>query len=208
MNHKLTLVLVLLLLSVPFIAISQGERKLSKNFTFVITGKLDTVSTFSITQRVKRSGWGEFSGALTQTLISNGYPVVTENSVTPHGVTIIVDYGRGFFAGKMQYFDLRGQLLNQLNNSEVIGSFSYDGRFNPDDIANAIATELKKKNLTVIKEEEKVTVLKEEVKATKETKTGDVKTKEERLIELKALFDKGLITKEEYELARKKIIED
>ena len=108
----------------------------------------------------------------------------------------------------MQYFDLRGQLLNQLNNSEVIGSFSYDGRFNPDDIANAIATELKKKSLTVIKEEEKVTVLKEEVKATKETKTGDVKTKEERLIELKALFDKGLITKEEYELARKKIIED
>ena len=189
-------------------AFCQGERKLSKNFSFVITGKLDTVSTFTITQRVKRSGWGEFSGALTQSLIRNNFPVVTESLTTSHGIKIVIDYGRGFFAGKMQYFDLRGQLVNQTNNSEILGTFNYDGRFNPDDIADAVAAELKKKNLIVVKEEQIQATVKEEAPVKKETPSNGIKSKEEKLLELKALFDKGLITKEEYDQARKKIIEE
>lgn len=187
---------------------AQGQRKLSKNFSFVITGKLDTVSTFSISQRTKRSGWGEFSGAMTQSLISNGFTVVNKNINSTHGILIIVDYGRGFFAGKMQYFDLRVQLFNQVDNSEVIGTFNYDGRFNPDDIADAITAELKKKNLTIIKEEQKQVVIKDESSVKNEVKPIVHNSKEEKLIELKTLFDKGLITKEEYDQARKKIIEN
>jgi hypothetical protein len=40
--------------------LAQGERKLNKNFSFAVTGKMDTVASYKITQRVKRSGWGGF----------------------------------------------------------------------------------------------------------------------------------------------------
>ena len=208
LQMNLKLIWTLLAVFISLSAISQGERKLGKHFSFVVTGKLDTVSSFSIVQRVKRSGWGEFSGALTQSLIAKNFSVVGENLAAPHGISIVIDYGRGFFASKMQYFDLRGQIVSQINNSEVVGSFSYEGRFNPDEIADAIADELKKKNLIVIKEEQTQAVINKEIPVKRETKLTGVKSKEDKLAELKDLFDKGLITKEEYEQARKKIIEE
>jgi hypothetical protein len=204
---KLKFIYTVIVLAIFGSAIAQGERKLNKHFTFVITGKLDTVASFSISQRVKRSGWGEFSGALTQALIAKGYSVVAENFTAPHCVNIVIDYGRGFSASKMQYFDLHGQFVSQINNAEVIGSFSYEGRFNTDDIADAIASELQKKNIIIIKEEQFQTATKQEVQPKREPRSNGTKSKEDKLAELKGLLDKGVISKEEYDDARKKIIE-
>ena len=203
MKYKIILTLTAIIITCTVIA--QGEKKLDKNFSFVITEKLDTVAAFSIEARVKRSGWGEFYGALTQALISKGFSVINrENLNSKHSFNIVIDYGRGFSGSKMHYFDLRGQIIDVHNNSDVLGTFSYDGRFNPDDIANAIASSLKNKNLNIVKEEQKKTeVVKSEVQS---NQTG--KSKEDRLRELKNLYEKELITKEEYEKAKQKILEE
>ena len=130
MKYKIIFALTAIMISCSVIA--QGEWKLDKNFSIVITQKLDTIASFSIETRVKRSGWGEFYGSLTQAFIAKGFPVINkENLNSKHSFSIIIDYGRGFFASKMQYFDLRGQIIDINNNSEVLGTFSYNGRFIP-----------------------------------------------------------------------------
>jgi hypothetical protein len=203
MQHKIILILSAIIISLTVVA--QGERKLDKNFSFVITEKLDTIASFSIDTRVKRSGWGEFYGAFTQALIAKGFSVINKESLSSiHSYSIIIDYGRGFFAGKMQYFDLRGQIININKNSEVLGTFSYDGRFNPDEISVAIASTLKNKNPVIVKEEQK----KPEIIKNEPPGNQSGKSKEERLKELKNLFEKDLITKEEYEKAKQKILEE
>ena len=154
MKYKIIFALTAIMISCSVIA--QGEWKLDKNFSFVITQKLDTIASFSIETRVKRSGWGEFYGSLTQAFIAKGFPVINkENLNSKHSFSVIIDYGRGFFASKMQYFDLRGQIIDINNNSEVLGTFSYNGRFNTDNISVAIASALKNKNPVIVKEEEK-----------------------------------------------------
>ncbi len=122
--------------------IAQGERKLNKNFSFVFTGK-DSITAFKITQRAKHSGWGELYGALSQELITSDFRVITEGANNANTYIIEIDYSRGFSASKMQYSDLRGQILNP-TGSEIIGTFGYEGRFNPDDISKAIALKLSK----------------------------------------------------------------
>lgn len=204
---KCKIVLLLFMQITSFALFAQGERKLNKNFSFVITEKLDTVASFSIDAKVKRSGWGEFTGALTQALIAKGFSVTSkENLNSKHSISIVIDYSRGFFAGKMQYADLRGQMIGLNKNVEVFGTFGYKGRFNPDDIANAIAAELKSKNPIVIKEEEKIKPVIED-KKDESPNFNQPKSKQEKLAELKSLYEKELITKEEYDRARQKIIE-
>ena len=91
MKYKIILTLTTIIIYCT--ASAQGERKLNKNFSFVITGKMDTIASFSIDSRVKRSGWGEFYGALTQALITKGFRVVNkENLNSNHRFSIIVDF--------------------------------------------------------------------------------------------------------------------
>ena len=56
--------------------------------------------------------------------------------------------------------------------------------------------------------EEKKEVIKEVIKENQTQNTKPTKSKEERLVELKSLFEKGLITKEEYERAKQKILDE
>ena len=200
-------IFILFALAITTNSFAQGERKLNKNFTFAVTGKMDSVASYKITSRVKRSGWGEFYGALSQSLVVNGFKVIGEDYTSPHSYIIVIDYGRGFFAGKMQYFDLRGQIITA-NGSETIGTFGYEGRFNPDDITAAIGSKLKEIKPFVVKEQEvsiRSTIINDPVTIT--NNEGPVEnSKEKKLVELQELFKKNLITKEEYEEGRKKII--
>lgn len=206
---KCKIILTLTAMIICFTVAAQGEGKLNRNFKFVVTGKLDTIASFSFEQRVKRSGWGDFSGALTQAFIAKGFRIINKETMNSiHSFSIVIDYGRGFFASKMQYFDLRGQIVDINKNSEVLGTFSYDGRFDPDDISIAIASALKDKNPVIVKEEEKKEIIKEIGKENPIQNAKPTKSKEERLIELKSLFEKGLITKEEYERAKQKILDE
>lgn len=203
---KLRFYLITLCFIITLSVSAQGDRKLNKNFSFAVTGKMDTVASYKITQRVKRSGWGDVYGTLSQSLITNGFKVINEEYTSPHSYIIVIDYSRGFSAGKMQFSDLRGQILNS-TGSETIGTFVYDGRFNPDDISVAIASKLKEIKPFIVKEEE-VSTKQNTAKETPADEPIKGTSKESRLAELKRLYDKGVITKEEYESARKKIIEE
>ena len=203
MKYKIIVTFSVVLFS--YTSFAQSGRKLDKNFSFVMTGKLDTVAAFSFETRVKRSGWGDFSGALAQSFIGKGFQVNTkENLSSKHSFSIVIDYGRGFFANKMQYFDLKGQIIAMNTNSEVVGTFAYDGRFNTDEISDAIASAIKSNNPVIVKEEYK----KPEVINSEPQDYQSGKSKEDRLRELKNLFEKELITKEEYEKAKAKILEE
>ena len=142
---------------------------------------------------------------LTLTAIAKGFRVINkENLNSKHSYSISIDYSRELHISSIQYFNLRGQIIDINRNSEVLGTFSYDGRFKPDDIAVAIASALKSKNPIIVKQEEKkVDITKKEPQNTQTSKS-----KEDKLRELKNLFEKDLITKEEYEKAKQKILEE
>ena len=75
---KLRFYLITLCFIITVSVSAQGDRKLNKNFSFAVTGKMDTVASYKITQRVKRSGWGDVYGTLSQSLITNGFKVINE----------------------------------------------------------------------------------------------------------------------------------
>ena len=160
------------------------------------------VSSFSIDKTLaKKAGWGIIYSALTKAFISSGFPVVERSSATgTHSYVVIIDYE---YHGT-QFSNLQGQIVDVSNGSQIIATFSYDKKFEADDLAGGIADYLKSKS-PVIKRGEirKETVAKDE---TQNTKPG--RSKEDRLRELKDLYDKQLITKEDYDKAKQKILEE
>lgn len=183
-------------------AFAQGDRKLSKYLTINITGKMDTVSAFSIDKTTpKRAGWGIIYSAFTKAFISAGLPVVEKaNAVSSHSYNILIDYE---YHGT-QFSNLRAQIVDVSNGSQIIGTITYEKKFEVDDITGGIADNIKSRNPVIQKvETRKENVAREE---TQNIKPG--RSKEDRLRELKDLFEKQLITKEDYDKAKQKILEE
>ncbi|MBL0182686.1 MAG: SHOCT domain-containing protein [Chitinophagaceae bacterium] len=181
---------------------AQGDRKLSKYLTINISGKMDTVSAFSIDKNTpKRAGWGIIYSAFTKAFISAGLPVVEKaNAASSHSYNIMIDYE---YHGT-QFSNLRGQIVDVSNGSQIIGTITYEKKFEVDDISSGIADNIKSKNPVIQKAEiKKDNLVKEE---TQNMKQG--RSKEDRLRELKDLFEKQLITKEDYDKAKQKILEE
>lgn len=198
LKHLLALACIVIYVS----ASAQGERKLNKYLAVTISGKLDTVSAFSFDKSTpRRTGWGIIYNAFTKAFISNGFPVVEKASAaSAHTYNILIDYE---YHGT-QFSNLRGQIIDVSNGSEIIGTFTYEKKFEVDDIAGGLATNLKSKNPVIQKEE----VKKQAAKTDDSQNTKQVRSKEDRLRELKDLFEKQLITKEEYDKAKQKILEE
>lgn len=200
MKRKDLLVVMAILICTA--ASAQGDRKLSKYLTMNITGKMDTVSAFSIDKTTpKRAGWGIIYNAFTKAFISAGLPVVEKaNAASLHSYNILIDYE---YHGT-QFSNLRGQIVDVSNGSQIIGTITYERKFEVDDIAGGIADNIKSRNPVIQKAEiRKENLAKEE---TQNTKQG--RSKEDRLRELKDLYEKQLITKEDYDKAKQKILEE
>lgn len=183
-------------------ALAQGDKKLTKYLNVMITGKMDTVSSFSIDKTLpKKAGWGIIYSAFTKAFISSGIPVVDKASAAyDHSYTLIMDYE---YHGT-QFSNLRAQIIDVSNGSQIIGTVTYDKKFEVDDLAGGIADNLKSKNPVIQKGE----MRKEAVKTEEPQTTQQPKSKEARLRELKDLYEKQLITKEEYDKAKQKILEE
>ena len=80
----------------------------------------------------------------------------------------------------------------------IIGVFNYDGRYELDNVAVAIASRFKA-FISQINNDNQTTVPK---------KGAEAKTKEEKLKELKDLFEKQLINKEDYDRQKQKILDE
>jgi hypothetical protein len=114
---------------------------------------------------------------------------------------------QGMRRGTVQCKNFTGQIVDLNNDSEIIATFSYSGNFDMDAVAQAVAEKLNETKMTdnpQIRETE----IPKNAGPTDNQKKLAPKTKEERLIELKQFYEKQLITKEEYEEQKKKILEE
>ncbi len=107
--------------------------------------------------------------------------------------------------GTVQCKNFTGQIVDLNNDSEVVATFSYSGNFDMDAVAQAVAEKL---NEAKTNDSTKIIVTDtSKISAPTNTSTNPIpKTKEEKLIELKQFYEKQLITKEEYEEQKKKVL--
>ena len=194
MKSKSALALIFLIFS--SCALAQNSKELRKDLIVLTTSKFDSRGMiFFERKNPKKHGWDKVNSVFSETFSLAGFNVAKTPSTKSKYIFLIdYDYGYLIAAYKMQYSDMKGEILDTENNLEVVGSFSFHGRYNNDNVAEAMAINLKNKTSVNITKEEQVNKVK--------------KSKEDKLRELKELFEKELISKEEYETSKKKILEE
>ncbi len=77
-----------------------------------------------------------------KTFISNANYVNAQYLITlTYNVEVTSD--RGFIQGGVQCKDIRGQIVDLNNESQIVATFSYSGNFDADPVAEAVASKLK-----------------------------------------------------------------
>lgn len=181
----------------------QNSRKLEKYLIVTTVDSFD--STYPIyfeRKNPNKHAWETVSNYFKKAFTSYGFTVLnampneTERSSK---YIIILDYVYEYAIAryKWQHSNLTGQIVDMNNPSIIIGTINYDGKYNPSELSEGIAARLK--SIT-----RKIHISNSNSKKTK----TQVKSKEERLQELKGFFEKELITKEEYEAEKKKILSE
>ncbi len=186
MKFLLTIIAIALL---PTVIFAQDAKKMKKHLTVAYTSAFDKTGSISFDRtNPEKHGFDDISVAFKNAFVSQKFTV----SDNPQYI-LTMDYKYGYVISqyRMQYSNLTAQVLDLNNNKTVVATIVYDGKFELAPVASAVATELMKAPT-----------------ATNQEKQNKVKpkSKEEKLIELKALFEKQLITKEEYEREKAKIL--
>ncbi len=165
----------------------QDAEKMKQHLTVTLTDKFDKTATISFDHIVPgKHGFDEISSSFKNAFASNNF-TIKENS--QYVLSMEYKYGYVIAMYRMQYSNLTAQILDLNNNKTIVATIIYDGRFELDPVANAIAVELSK-----------ATILNISTPIIVEKQSGTtIKSKEEKLIELKNLFEKQLITQEDYD---------
>ena len=185
------------LLFASAIVFGQSKKEFAKHLSIFTTAKFD--KQYEITFEKKnpdKHGFDKFEDGFTETFKKNGFIVVPNSSFSGNRgkYKIIIDYDYGYliYAYKMQYSNLKADIVD-VSTSETVGSITFNDRFNIKETGDKISEILQSKALP-------------KVETQPVTKTP--KTKEERLRELKDLFEKNLITQQEYDTQKKRILEE
>lgn len=184
-------------------AFSQNGKKLEKYLKINTTANFDpSLPIFFERKNPRKHAWESVSGYFNQAFATNGFTVLNampDEDQRQSKYIIVLDYVYGYAIAryKWQHSNLTGQIVDMSNPSLIAGTFSYDGNYNPSELSLGIALKLK-------------TLILKGASAKDETprNTTPIKTKEERLVELKGFFDRQLITNEEYEREKKKILSE
>lgn len=187
------------LLIISIFSFGQDEKKMSKHLTVFVDEMYNSSLPISFDRKdPHKNGWEEFSSTFENSFISKGFNVILAKVTdSKSNYIIIIDYKYGYSISmyRMQCSDLTGQIIDKNSQNKVVGTFKYDGRFEIPNVADAIAKILNEKKGT-----SKTT------ETPKKTTADKPKTKEDKLVELKQLYEKQLITKEDYEEQKKKIL--
>ncbi len=203
---KQKIILILSVFFVSLMAFGQNPKEMKSNLQVIVANNFDFSSPMSFDRKnPNKHGWDKVNDFFTEAFIAKGFKVTdtilrNSNPGSIHHYVFVIEYDYGYkiSAYKMQYKNMTGQILDIRNNSEIVGSFSYDGRYNNSGVAEAIASRLA--NMAIVNGS---------IKPKKETQNKLVpKSKEDRLREIKDLLDKDLITKEDYQNEKKKILEE
>lgn len=186
-------VLIITMLFIAISGIAQDAKKMAKNLTVIPTAEFDKTASISFDRKnPEKHGFEDISAMFKNAFVGKKFKV-QENPQ----YLLVMDYDYGYVISgyRFQYSNLTAEIVDLNNNRTVVATIVYKGRFEIDAIAEAVAVELDK---TVAPENSAV-------KKTEPTKSAP-KTKEEKLVELKQLYEKQLITKEDYDEQKKKIL--
>ncbi len=187
------------LLFVTCIGISsfaQDAAKMKKHLRVSPTDKFDKTATISFGRKIsEKHGFEEIAGMFKNSFVAHKFKVQDNSQYV-----LEMDYKYGYVISqyRFQYSDLTAEVLDLTNNRAVVATINYDGRFEIDAVAEAVAVELEKATAP------KIPIVNANDKAAKPSQ----RTKEERLTELKNLFEKQLITKEDYDKEKSKVLSE
>ena len=184
--------LIILALIVSSILSAQNAKKMSKNLKVITTENFDKTTTISFDRKnPDKHGFENISTMFKNAFVTKKF-TVKDNSQ----YLLVMDYGYLYSIARytMQYSDFTAEIIDLNNNRTVVATIIYKGKFDIDAIAEAVAIELDKK------------LVPENSSINKNDTPNTQQTKEEKLVELKQFYEKQLITKEEYEAEKKKIL--
>lgn len=173
---------------------AQDAKKMKKHLTVNCTASFDKTASISFDRtNPDKHGFDKISEMFKNAFISQKF-TVKDNS--QYVLTMDYKYGYVIALYRMQYSNFTAQILDMNNNKTVVATIEYDGRFELKPLAEAVAAELQK-------------TITPKISATtnpEKQSTSTPKSKEDKLLELKNLYEKQLITKEEYEKEKAKIL--
>ena len=195
-----TKILIISIILIAFNSFAQDAKKMAKNLKVTTTEEYDKTATISFDRKnPEKHGFEDISAMFKNSFVSHKF-TVKEN---PRYLLVMdYDYGYVIAAYRFQYSNLTAEIVDLNNNRTVVATIIYKGRFEIDAVAEAIAVELDK---AIVPEGAIANKVNEPVSSQEKS---IVKTKEEKLIELKHFYEKQLITKEEYEEQKKKILSE
>ncbi len=178
----------------PVFIFAQDAKKMRKHLTVTYTSTFDKTASISFERtNPDKHGFDDISAAFKNAFISQKF-TVSDNS--RYILTMDYKYGYVISQYRMQYSNLTAQILDLHNNKTIVATIVYDGKFELKPVADAVAAELQKS----------ITPKASDTTNSEIKNTLKPKSKEEKLIELKGLFEKELITKEEYEREKTKVL--
>ena len=191
------LFLISLLFSLSANTFGQSKKEFAKHLTIFTSEKFDKRYQIAFEKKNPgKHGFDKFEAGFTETFKKNGFTVVSLINISEkkgkYKIVIDYDYGYLIYAYKMQYSNLKADIID-METLEVVGSITFNDRFNIKETGEKISEILQSKPFP-----------KFEIPPV----TKAPKTKEERLRELKDLFEKNLITQQEYDTQKKRILEE
>jgi hypothetical protein len=199
MNSRIVLFFIFSVFAITSYA--QDAKKMAKNLKVVTTENFDKTASISFDRKnPQKHGFEDISAMFKNAFVSNKFSV----KGNPRFLLVMdYDYGYVIAAYRFQYSNLTAEILDLENNRAVVATIIYKGRFEIDAVADAVAVELARRDTPA-----NVVVPEKEVIAPETPPPAKVvvKTKEEKLVELKQFYEKQLITKEEYEEQKKKVL--
>ena len=143
--NSLKILLTAVFALVFFCSFAQNEKKLKKNLSVFVSEGFDKDGTISFDRKnPDKHGWEYADRKFKEAFAAKGFKV-GESGGSHHYIFVMdYDYGYKISAYKMQYTNLKGEIFEASNRSHPIGTFSYMGRYENDDVAQAIALQLKK----------------------------------------------------------------
>lgn len=230
---SVSIIILATLLMLNTTSLAQSGRKMENNFKVFVSENFDKKASITI-QKIGDDR-GASLGSLSNSLASRGFKTISSTAISnkteidelkikdenssdkrttisntnyvKSNYLFTVQYSWASIPGRIQCMNFTGQIVDLNNESEIIATFGYAGKFDMLAVAEEVADRLKSAKVTpkIFNEEtgkptdDAVTTLPQK---------SNIKTKEERLIELKQFYEKELITKEEYEQHKMKILSE
>lgn len=120
---------------------AQNEKKMKANFRVNITAKFDPTRTISFDHSIDgKHGFDQVNEYFRSGFQENGFKVSDSNP--KYKVMINYKYGYAIATYQMQYSDLIAEIIDT-ETQEVVGSFSYKGRYDNDYLGAAAAERIK-----------------------------------------------------------------